>query len=73
MSERGLGGVDERENRTRFCASGLHRDGTCSCGGSSFLGEETGSFGSISRVVLLAQALSEVFKHFIYLLLIIIF
>ncbi|CAI9292386.1 unnamed protein product [Lactuca saligna] len=60
MSERGLGGVDERENRTRFCASGLHRDGTCSCGGSSFLGEETGSFGSISRVVLLAQALSEV-------------
>lgn len=41
MSERGLGGLHEREN-------------------SSFMGEETGSFGSISRVVLLAQALSEV-------------
>ncbi|XP_024964481.1 uncharacterized protein LOC112504759 isoform X2 [Cynara cardunculus var. scolymus] len=59
MSERGLAGLDEREHRTRFCASGLHRNGTCSCG-SSFLGEEVGSLGSISRVVLLAQALSEV-------------
>ncbi|KAI3800859.1 hypothetical protein L1987_28958 [Smallanthus sonchifolius] len=56
MSERGLGGVDEQ---TRFCASGLHRDGTCSCG-ASFMGEEAGSLGSISRVILLAQALSEV-------------
>lgn len=59
MSERGLGGVGE----PRFCASGIHRDGSCSCG-SSFTGEESGSLGSISRVVLLAQALSEVFSDF---------
>ncbi|KAI7756847.1 hypothetical protein M8C21_025032 [Ambrosia artemisiifolia] len=56
MSERGLGGVDEH---ARLCASGRHRDGTCSCG-SSFMGEEAGTLGTISRVVLLAQALSEV-------------
>ncbi|KAJ0589740.1 putative transcription factor C2H2 family [Helianthus annuus] len=56
MSERGLGGVDEH---ARLCASGLHRDGTCSCG-SSFMDEEAGALGTISRVVLLAQALSEV-------------
>nr|GFA27182.1 hypothetical protein [Tanacetum cinerariifolium] len=56
MSERGgLGGLDE----PRLCASGLHRDGSCSCG-SSFMGEDIGPLGSISRVVLLAQALSEV-------------
>nr|XP_043621045.1 E3 ubiquitin-protein ligase RLIM-like [Erigeron canadensis] len=59
MSERGLGSFDEHEHQTRFCASGLHREGRCSCG-RSFVGEETASFGSISRVVLLAQALSEV-------------
>lgn len=57
MSERGgFGGLDE----PRLCASGLHRDGSCSCG-SSFMGEDVGPLGSISRVVLLAQALSEVF------------
>ncbi|KAD0079190.1 hypothetical protein E3N88_44808 [Mikania micrantha] len=56
MSERGLGDVDEEVG---FCASGLHREGTCSCG-SSFMGEDVGSLGSISRVILLAQALSEV-------------
>lgn len=55
MSERGFGGFDE----PRLCASGLHRDGSCSCG-SSFMGEDVGPLGSISRVVLLAQALSEV-------------
>lgn len=63
MSERGLGGLDERGHRTRLCASGLHRDGACSCG-LSFMGEEVASLGSISRVVLLAQALSEVFSVF---------
>ncbi|KAK9055904.1 hypothetical protein SSX86_026991 [Deinandra increscens subsp. villosa] len=56
MSERGLGGID---GQARFCASGLHREGTCSCG-DSFMVEESGSSGSISRVILLAQALSEV-------------
>ncbi|XP_076909438.1 uncharacterized protein LOC143566696 isoform X1 [Bidens hawaiensis] len=60
MSERGLGGVDEE---ARLCASGLHRDGTCSCV-SSFMGEEAaGTLGTISRVVLLAQALSEVLEE----------
>ncbi|XP_071697511.1 uncharacterized protein [Rutidosis leptorrhynchoides] len=59
MSESGLRDDNEREHRTRLCASGMHLDGACSCG-SSFMGEEVVSLGSISRVVLLAQALSEV-------------
>lgn len=59
MSERDIGGLGE----PIFCASGIHRDGSCSCG-PSFPGEESGFLGSISHVVLLAQALSEVFSDF---------
>ncbi|KAF5176643.1 E3 ubiquitin ligase big brother-related-like [Thalictrum thalictroides] len=57
--ERFRGGLDESSRRTTFCASGLHPDGTCSC--ESFLtAEESSTRGSISRIVMLAEALFEV-------------
>lgn len=59
ISERVLGGLDGRELQAAFCASGLHPDGTCSCE-SSLMGEETSTLASISRIVLLAEALFEV-------------
>ncbi|KAL5698432.1 RING-type E3 ubiquitin transferase [Ranunculus cassubicifolius] len=56
--ERFRGSLDETSQRTAFCASGLHPDGTCSC--ESFLAEESSTRGSISRIVMLAEALFEV-------------
>ncbi|PIA45644.1 hypothetical protein AQUCO_01600101v1 [Aquilegia coerulea] len=57
--ERFRGGLDDSSRRTTFCASGLHPDGTCSC--ESFLtAEESSTRGSISRIVMLAEALFEV-------------
>ncbi|XP_058067487.1 uncharacterized protein LOC131216896 [Magnolia sinica] len=51
--------LDENSGRTAYCASGLHPDGTCSC--EAFLvAEESGTRASISRIVLLAEALFEV-------------
>ncbi|XP_010244797.1 PREDICTED: uncharacterized protein LOC104588534 [Nelumbo nucifera] len=57
--ERLRGGFDENGRRTTFCASGLHPDGTCSCG-SFLVAEESGTRASISRIVMLAEALFEV-------------
>ncbi|PSS11866.1 E3 ubiquitin-protein like [Actinidia chinensis var. chinensis] len=59
VSERTQSGLDERGRHTTFCASGLHPDGTCSCH-SFFMGEESSTFASISRIVLLSEALFEV-------------
>ncbi|XP_068648380.1 uncharacterized protein [Aristolochia californica] len=57
--ERLRGSLDENRGRTAFCASGLHPDGTCSC--EAFLmPEESGTRASISRIVMLAEALFEV-------------
>ncbi|KAM7471998.1 hypothetical protein LguiA_010181 [Lonicera macranthoides] len=58
MSERVFRGLDE-QGQTTFCASGLHPDGTCSCE-SFFMAEETSALASISRIVMLAEALFEV-------------
>ncbi|XP_015893482.3 uncharacterized protein LOC107427610 isoform X1 [Ziziphus jujuba] len=57
--ERLRGGLDESSRRNAFCPSGLHPDGTCSC--ESFLmTEESTTRASISRIVMLAEALFEV-------------
>ncbi|KAK9130528.1 hypothetical protein Sjap_011015 [Stephania japonica] len=57
--ERLRGSFGESNRRASFCASGLHPYGTCSC--ESFLmTEESGTHGSISRIVMLAEALFEV-------------
>ncbi|XP_059651682.1 uncharacterized protein LOC132299206 [Cornus florida] len=58
-SERLHSGLDEGGRRTDLCASGLHPDGTCFCE-SFFMAEESGTLASISRIVMLAEALSEV-------------
>ncbi|XP_057495855.1 uncharacterized protein LOC130780858 [Actinidia eriantha] len=58
-SQRTQSGLDERGRHTTFCASGLHPNGTCSCD-SFFMGEESSTFASISRIVLLSEALFEV-------------
>ncbi|KAL5985552.1 hypothetical protein ACLOJK_027537 [Asimina triloba] len=50
---------DEHNERTGYCASGLHPDGTCSCGGL-LMTEESVTRASISRIVMLAEALFEV-------------
>ncbi|KAK4416096.1 E3 ubiquitin-protein ligase [Sesamum alatum] len=59
VSERLLGGLNEGDGQTTFCASGLHLDGTCSCD-SFFTAEESRSLASISRIIMLAEALFEV-------------
>ncbi|KAG8651975.1 hypothetical protein MANES_06G041400v8 [Manihot esculenta] len=56
--ERLRGGLDEHSRRT-FCPSGLHPDGTCLCE-SLPTTEEPSSRASISRIVMLAEALFEV-------------
>ena len=58
-SERSQNEPDERGQQTALCASGLHPNGTCSCD-SFFMGEESGVLASISRIVVLAEALFEV-------------
>ncbi|KAI5647551.1 hypothetical protein M9H77_33556 [Catharanthus roseus] len=59
ISERVLRGNGERGRDSAFCASGLHPHGTCSCE-SFFSAEESGTLASISRIILLAEALFEV-------------
>ncbi|KAF5749568.1 hypothetical protein HS088_TW04G01538 [Tripterygium wilfordii] len=57
--ERINGDIDESGWRTTYCPSGLHAEGSCSC--SSFLmTEEPRTRASISRIVMLAEALFEV-------------
>ncbi|KAL8555720.1 hypothetical protein ACS0TY_003510 [Phlomoides rotata] len=50
---------NERGRQTGLCSSGLHLDGTCSCD-SFFTAEESSSLASISRIIMLAEALFEV-------------
>ncbi|XVE98470.1 hypothetical protein REPUB_Repub03eG0109300 [Reevesia pubescens] len=57
--ERLRGGHDENSRRTTFCPSGLHPDGTCSCD-SLLMTDESNARASISRIVMLAEALFEV-------------
>ncbi|XP_022729756.1 uncharacterized protein LOC111284920 isoform X2 [Durio zibethinus] len=57
--ERLRGGHDENSRRTTFCPSGLHPDGTCSCD-SLLMTDESSARASISRIVMLAEALFEV-------------
>ncbi|CAK7338530.1 unnamed protein product [Dovyalis caffra] len=57
--ERLRGGLDENGRRTTSCPSGLHPDGTCSCD-TFMMTEELSTRGSISRIVMLAEALFEV-------------
>lgn len=59
ISDRNRGDRNEGGRQTAFCASGLHLDGTCSCD-SYFAAEESSSFASISRIIILADALFEV-------------
>ncbi|KAH6755095.1 RING/U-box superfamily protein [Perilla frutescens var. hirtella] len=54
-----LSGIDGEDQQTALCASGLHLDGSCSCD-SFFTAEESSSLASISRIILLAEALFEV-------------
>ncbi|GMP42528.1 hypothetical protein CsSME_00012242 [Camellia sinensis var. sinensis] len=61
ISERIRSDQDEGGRQTTFCASGLHPDGTCSCD-AFFMGEESSTYASISRIVMLAEALFEVVK-----------
>lgn len=51
-------GLSENGGRTAFCPSGLHPDGMCSC--DSFSVSESSTHSSISRIVMLAEALFEV-------------
>ncbi|EEF29874.1 uncharacterized protein LOC8275717 [Ricinus communis] len=57
--ERLRGGLDEHGRRTTLCPSGLHPYGICSCESFSTT-EETSTRASISRIVMLAEALFEV-------------
>lgn len=57
--ERLRGGLDDRSRRNAFCPSGIHPDGSCSCE-SLLLTEESTTRASISRIVMLAEALFEV-------------
>ncbi|XP_022755248.1 uncharacterized RING finger protein C4G3.12c-like isoform X2 [Durio zibethinus] len=57
--ERLRGGHDENSRQTTFCPSGLHPDGTCSCD-SLLMTDESSARASISRIVMLAEALFEV-------------
>ncbi|KAF5469646.1 hypothetical protein F2P56_013702 [Juglans regia] len=57
--ERVRGSLDDNGRQNTACPSGLHPDGTCSC--ESFLmSEESSTRASISRIVMLAEALFEV-------------
>ncbi|KAK8602076.1 hypothetical protein V6N13_058263 [Hibiscus sabdariffa] len=53
------GGNDDNNRRTTFCPSGIHPDGTCSCD-SHLRTDEPSARVSISRIVMLAEALFEV-------------
>ncbi|KAH9301051.1 hypothetical protein KI387_012634, partial [Taxus chinensis] len=52
------GSSDGIFGHSRFCASGLHADGRCSCE-AYVMTEETSTRASISRIVMLAEALFE--------------
>lgn len=57
--ERLRGSLDDNGRRNTTCPSGLHQDGRCSCESLS-MNEESSTRASISRIVMLAEALFEV-------------
>ncbi|CAI0388679.1 unnamed protein product [Linum tenue] len=58
--ERLVGNLEDDDRRSpTVCPSGLHHDGTCSCE-SLLSGGESSTRASISRIVMLAEALFEV-------------
>ncbi|XP_010942169.1 uncharacterized protein [Elaeis guineensis] len=59
IRERIRAGFDDSNRQTSFCPTGLHPDGTCSCD-SLLMTEESSTRASISRIVMLAEALFEV-------------
>ncbi|KAK8597911.1 hypothetical protein V6N13_095305 [Hibiscus sabdariffa] len=59
IRERLRGGNEENSRRTTFCPSGIHPDGTCSCD-SHLRTDEPSARVSITRIVMLAEALFEV-------------
>ncbi|KAJ0961320.1 hypothetical protein J5N97_000726 [Dioscorea zingiberensis] len=59
IRERIRGNLDDSIRQATFCSSGLHPYGTCSCY-SYMTSEESSTRASISRIVMLAEALFEV-------------
>ncbi|OIT20802.1 PREDICTED: E3 ubiquitin-protein ligase RLIM-like isoform X1 [Nicotiana attenuata] len=59
MWERLPGGLIASDHRSATCPTGIHADGPCSCE-TILMSRETGSRASISRIVMLAEALFEV-------------
>ncbi|XP_061990911.1 uncharacterized protein LOC133709245 [Rosa rugosa] len=57
--ERLRGGLDDNAHRNTTCPTGIHPGGMCSCG-SFLMTEESSARASISRIVMLAEALFEV-------------
>ncbi|KAA8522926.1 hypothetical protein F0562_009349 [Nyssa sinensis] len=57
--ERLRGSLNGSHRQSTMCSSGLHTDGTCSCE-SILMSEESSTRASISRIVMLAEALFEV-------------
>ncbi|XP_004287233.1 PREDICTED: uncharacterized protein LOC101295849 [Fragaria vesca subsp. vesca] len=57
--ERLRGGLDGNGHRNTTCPTGIHPRGMCSCG-SFLMTEESSARASISRIVMLAEALFEV-------------
>ncbi|XP_019198002.1 PREDICTED: uncharacterized protein LOC109191788 [Ipomoea nil] len=59
IQERLQSGITASNNPFANCPAGIHLDGACSCD-SVLMGDESGSRASISRIVMLAEALFEV-------------
>nr|GMC61233.1 E3 ubiquitin-protein ligase RLIM-like [Ipomoea batatas]GMC65123.1 E3 ubiquitin-protein ligase RLIM-like [Ipomoea batatas] len=59
VQERLHSGITASNNPIANCPSGIHLDGACSCE-SVLMTDESGSRASISRIVMLAEALFEV-------------
>uniref|UniRef100_A0A2N9FKX4 RING-type domain-containing protein n=1 Tax=Fagus sylvatica TaxID=28930 RepID=A0A2N9FKX4_FAGSY len=59
--ERLRGSLDDNGRRNTTCPSGIHQDGRCSCDSTS-TNEESSTRASISRIVMLAEALFEMFS-----------
>lgn len=59
MWERLPGGLIATDHRSATCPTGIHTDGPCSCE-TILMSRESGSRASISRIVMLAEALFEV-------------
>lgn len=62
MWERLPAGLIASDHRSVTCPSGIHTDGPCTCE-TILMSRESGSRASISRIVMLAEALFEVTFH----------